>query len=70
MVSSDLKFASIDYYRAMVAIVEKIFEVVASFNEKFRKDDCEQWNKAFWKSFDNNMDMLRLNYDIAGLKSS
>lgn len=63
LVQSCFKFPSIDYYNAMVAIVERIFEIVTTYDKKFREEGREQWYKTFWNEFDNQIDVFNLNYD-------
>ena len=63
LVTSDIQFASIDYYKAMVAIIKKIFEIVEAYDKKFREDDRELWYKSFWRGFDGKVDFFNLNYD-------
>lgn len=63
LVKSDLDNYSVDYERAMHAIINKIVEIVIAYDELFKKDGRENWYKGFWKAFDGNLDVFNLNYD-------
>lgn len=63
LVQSDLDFPSVDYYKAMIAIVKKIIEIVSAYDKTFRAEDREQWYKKFWKGFAGEVDVFNLNYD-------
>lgn len=63
LVKSDLHYASIEYYRALIAIIERIFEIVFAYNERFKEDGNELWYKDFWKKFEGKLDIFNLNYD-------
>ena len=63
LVLADLDYPSVDYYNAMIAIVEKIVEIVSAYDKRFREDGREQWYKEFWKGFDGALDVFNLNYD-------
>lgn len=63
LVKSDLDNYSVDYERAMQAIIKKIVEIVNEYNELFKKDGREQWYKDFWKGFAGNVDVFNFNYD-------
>ncbi|MBO6169069.1 MAG: SIR2 family protein [Bacteroidales bacterium] len=65
LVRSDLDYHSVDYYNAMVAIVEKVIEIVSTYDRRFREQDREQWYKEFWKSFGGELDVFNLNYDTS-----
>ena len=54
---------SVEYYRAMIAIIVKIIDIVNSYDLRFKKSDRESWYKGFWKSFDGKIDVFNLNYD-------
>ncbi len=49
LVKSDLDNYSVDYERAMKAIIKKIVEIVNAYDELFKKDGREKWFKDFWK---------------------
>lgn len=63
LVKSDLHHESIEYYRALIAIIEKVFEIVLSYDERFKENGRELWYKDFWKRFEGNVDVFNLNYD-------
>lgn len=63
LVKSDLDYPSVDYYRAMIAIVEKIIEMVCAYDKQFRNEGKEIWYKDFWKGFGGELDVFNLNYD-------
>lgn len=63
LVKSDLDNYSVDYERAMHAIINKIVEIVIAYDELFKKDGRENWYKGFWKAFDGKLDVFNLNYD-------
>ena len=63
LVRSDLDYHPVDYYNAMIAIVEKIIEIVGSYDKEFRVAGKEQWYKDFWKGFAGELDVFNLNYD-------
>lgn len=63
LVKSDLDYPSVDYYRAMIAIVDKIIEIVSAYDKRFREEGRELWYKEFWKGFGNELDVFNLNYD-------
>lgn len=63
LVHSDLGYPSADYYNAMIAIVERIIEIVSAYDKKFREEEREQWYKEFWKGFGGEVDVFNLNYD-------
>lgn len=63
LVKSDLDNYSVDYERAMHAIINKFVEIVIAYDELFKKDGRENWYKGFWKAFDGNLDVFNLNYD-------
>ena len=63
LMQPDLDFPSVEYYRAMVAIVEKIIEIVSAYDKKFREAGKELWYKDFWKGFGGELDVFNLNYD-------
>ena len=63
LVKSDLDNYSVDYERAMYAIIKKIVEIVNAYNELFKKDGREQWYKDFWKEFGGKLDVFNFNYD-------
>lgn len=63
LVKSDLDNYSVDYERAMKAIIKKIVEIVNSYDELFKKDGREKWFKDFWKEFDGKLDVFNFNYD-------
>lgn len=63
LVKSDLNNYSVDYERAMHAIIKKIVEIVITYDELFKKDGRENWYKGFWKAFDGKLDVFNLNYD-------
>ena len=63
LVKSDLDYPSVDYYRAMIAIVEKIIEIVSAYDKQFREEGKETWYKNFWKGFGGELDVFNLNYD-------
>lgn len=63
LVKSDLDNYSVDYERAMKAIIKKIVEIVNAYDELFKKDDRENWYKNFWKDFDGRLDVFNFNYD-------
>ena len=63
LVKSDLDYYSVDYQRAMQAIIKKIVEIVISYDERFREKKRDLWYKQFWKKFDGQLDVFNLNYD-------
>lgn len=63
LVKSDFDNYSVDYERAMHAIIKKIVEIVNAYNELFKKDGREQWFKDFWKDFGGKLDVFNFNYD-------
>lgn len=63
LVNSDLDYSSVEYYNAMVVIVEKIIEIVSAYDKKFRESGREQWYKDFWRGFAGELDVFNLNYD-------
>ncbi len=63
LVKSDLNHYSVEYYRALIAIIERIFEIVLAYDEHFKEDGSEQWYKDFWKGFEGKIDVFNLNYD-------
>lgn len=63
LVKSDLQFETIEYYRALIAIIEKIFDIVYAYDEQFKEADREIWYKDFWKRFSDELDVFNLNYD-------
>ena len=63
LVKSDFDNYSVDYERAMHAIIKKIVEIVNAYNELFKKDGREQWFKDFWKEFGGKLDVFNFNYD-------
>ena len=63
LVKSDFDYPSVYYYRAMIAIVEKIIEIVSVYDKQFREDGREMWYKNFWKEFKGELDVFNLNYD-------
>lgn len=63
LVESDIDYPPVDYYRAMVAIVKKIIEIVSAYDKKFGEVEREEWYKEFWKEFDGELDVFNLNYD-------
>lgn len=63
LVQSDLNYESVDYNRAMIAIIKKIVEIVDAYDERFREKDRELWYKDFWTRFDGQIDVFNLNYD-------
>ena len=64
LVQSDMDYPSVDYYNAMIAIIEKIIEIVSTYDKKFRETGRELWYKEFWKGFNGELDVFNLNYDI------
>lgn len=63
LVHSELQYVSVDYYRAMVTIIEKIVEIVTAYDDRFREEGKELWFKDFWKEFEGKVDVFTLNYD-------
>ena len=63
LVHSELDNPSVDYYNAMIAIVERIIEIVSAYDKRFRDEKREQWYKKFWQGFDGEVDVFNLNYD-------
>lgn len=63
LVKPELHFETVEYFRAMLAIIEKIVEIVIAYDEHFRGQYNELWYKEFWKRFDGALDVFNLNYD-------
>lgn len=52
LIQPTVHYKSIEYYRAMIAIIVKIVDVVNSYDLRFKEPDRELWYKDFWKRFD------------------
>lgn len=63
LIKSDIHFESVEYLRALIAIVETIVHIVNAYDQYFRGDDCELWYKHFWRNFNGLIDIFNFNYD-------
>lgn len=64
LVSPNVHFQSVEYVRALEAMINVILDIVNDYNSDFAKnEEKELWYRNFWKAFNGNNDVFTLNYD-------
>lgn len=64
LVSPNIHYQSIEYDRALKAMLKAILDIVNDYNSDFIKDaEKELWYRNFWKGFDGRNDIFNFNYD-------
>ncbi|MDO4161022.1 MAG: SIR2 family protein, partial [Prevotellaceae bacterium] len=64
LVSPNVHYQSIEYHRALEAMVKTILDIVNEYNSDFtQNNEKELWFRNFWKGFEGKNDVFNLNYD-------
>ncbi len=64
IISPNVHYQSIEYYRALMAMVKAIIDIVNEYNIDFAQNiQKELWYRNFWKGFGGKNDVFNFNYD-------
>lgn len=64
LVSPNVHYQSVEYHRALDAMLKAILDIVNDYNSDFiRNGEKELWYRNFWKGFNGKNDIFNFNYD-------